>query len=180
MSSPRRHLDAYYTPVGATAELLNHISVKDTWVLECCNGAGDITRMLLPEAAVIKTNDIDPNLEADFHLDASEPRNWGGGWPTGAHWVISNPPFNKAPQIIPLAYDYASIGIAMLLRLSYLEPCFTRKSNRAQWLSEHPPTKLIVLPRISFTGDGKTDNVTCAWMVWIKGETRQEIKVIPR
>jgi hypothetical protein len=51
--------------------------------------------------------------------------------------------------------------------MSYLEPV----ENRGVWLNEHPPTTLIVLPRISFTGDGKTDNVTCAWMVWRKDPT---------
>ena len=52
----------------------------------------------------------------------------------------------------------------MLLRLSYAEPCL----NRAEWLKAHPISHLIVLPRISFTGNGKTDNVTCAWFVWDK------------
>jgi len=50
------------------------------------------------------------------------------------------------------------------LRLSYLEPC----QNRAQWLADHPLTKLIVLPRISFNGSGKTDSCTTAWMIWDK------------
>jgi hypothetical protein len=63
----------------------------------------------------------------------------------------------------------------MFLRLSYLEPV----RNRGAWLAAHPPTGLIVLPRISFTGDGQTDTVTCAWMVWDK-LARGTIRVIPR
>lgn len=58
----------------------------------------------------------------------------------------------------------AIVGVAMLLRLSYLEPT----KDRGHWLNDHPPTQMIVLPRISFTGDGKTDSVTCAWMIWHK------------
>ena len=49
--------------------------------------------------------------------------------------------------------------------------------DRGAWLNEHPPTTLIVLPRISFTGNGKTDSVTCAWMVWEKNAITQRIIV---
>jgi hypothetical protein len=54
--------------------------------------------------------------------------------------------------------------MAMLLRLSYLEPC----ENRASWLVEHPPAKLIVFnPRPRFRADtGGTDSVTSAWFIW--------------
>ncbi len=70
----------------------------------------------------------------------------------------------------------ARVGVAFLLRLSYLEPCW----DRADWLVQHPVSKLIVLPRISFTGDHKTDSVTCGWFVWVKGGTEQQIEVAPR
>lgn len=103
--------------------------------------------------------------KADYTADVSKPEVWST-FPRGAHWVVSNPPFNQAPLIVPLAWAYAEIGIAMLLRLSFLEPV----KNRGLWLNQCPPTELIVLPRISFTGDGKTDSVTCAWMIWRKGQ----------
>lgn len=183
MSSPRRKLDQYFTPASATVELLKHIHLTGN-VLECCNGDGGISNELLGGAWTVWTNDIDTSLQADFHLDASDRSNWAfmnAGGVNYYDWVVSNPPFNQAPQIVPLAYDYITLGIAMLLRLSYLEPCFTRKSNRAAWLAAHPPTKLVVLPRISFTGDGKTDNVTCAWMIWEKDPAAEKyIKVVPR
>ncbi len=174
MSSPRRKLDQYFTPAHATYELLKHIYVQTRQVLECCNGDGGISGPLANYGAILKTNDIDPELRADYHTDASDPRSWLG---VDTDWVISNPPFNLAPQIIPLAYEYANTGIAMLLRLSYLEPCESRvkSSRRGLWLQQHPPSKLIVLPRISFTGNGKTDNVTCAWFVWEKANPGKEI-----
>lgn len=139
--------------------------------MECCNGDGGISKNLHSPLA-IWTNDIDIYLKADFHHDVTLPWNF----PQQYDWIVSNPPFNVASQIIPRAWDAAVVGIAMLLRLSYLEPCL----DRDQWLESFPPTKLIVLPRISFTGNGKTDNVTCAWMVWDKRTTQQEIIVVPR
>ncbi len=174
MSSPRRHLDQYFSPARATHVLQRHVSIKGS-VFECCNGDGGISknlRGLVPGEPLI-TNDIDTALEADFHFDVARP--WSV--PIKCDWVISNPPFNEAAVIIPHAYEYATVGVAMLLRLSYLEPCL----NRAAWLAQYPPTQLIVLPRISFTGDGKTDNVTCAWFVWIKDCVEKSgITIVPR
>lgn len=141
-------------------------------VLECCAGDGKIAEVVNRRAGVdMYENDIDPQYGSQWNFDASQ------AWPNniGRHsWVVTNPPFNAAARIIPLAYEHAMDGIAMLLRLSFLEPV----EDRGAWLNANPPTKLVVLPRISFTGDGKTDSVTCAWMVWDKtGEIQREIVV---
>jgi hypothetical protein len=40
---------------------------------------------------------------------------------------------------------------------------------------EHSLSKLIVLPRISFTGNGKTDSVTCGWFIWIKDDSIKKL-----
>ena len=165
MSSQRRKLDQYFTEARATYALLDYVSVKGRYIFECCNGAGDISKLLAPECVAIKTNDIDPTLEANYHLDAAVRKSWEE-FPAGADWTISNPPFNLASQIIPLAFDYSVIGISMLLRGSYTEPTF----DRQDWLKAHERhlAHIIYLPRISFTGDGKTDNVSCNWYVWTK------------
>lgn len=164
----RRKNDFYPTPEWATHELLKRVSVGGT-ILECCVGDGAISRVLPAGArpSYVLTNDIDMGRYSDFKEDAARP----DGWETIANgisiaWVITNPPFNQAAQIVPLAYEHADEGIAMLLRLSFLEPV----EDRGAWLNEHPPTSMIVLPRISFTGNGKTDSVTCAWMIWEKGK----------
>lgn len=162
----RRQNDFYPTPAWATEELLKRISVRGT-ILECCAGDGAIADVMSREidsqlASAVWTNDIDGSRNCHFTFDASI------AWPLDrvADWVITNPPFNSAAKIVPLAYEHAALGIAMLLRLSFLEPV----EDRGAWLNEHPPTSMIVLPRISFTGDGNTDSVTCAWMVWEKSK----------
>lgn len=165
----RRKNDFYPTPDWATDELLKHVSVYGE-VVECCAGNGDISKALLRHAAisVVIENDIDPSRHTLFKFDAA------GAWPEGfglRDWVVTNPPFSDAARIVERAYNHSRIGSAMLLRLSFLEPV----ENRGAWLNQHPPTTLIVLPRISFTGDGKTDSVTCAWMVWDKRATEQRI-----
>lgn len=169
----RDALDRYYTPKWATEALLERVRVVGP-VVEPCVGIGNIASVLKRAGHVLSTNDIDKDVEAHTRLDATEKSYWTKN--RRAAWVISNPPFSLAASIIPLAYNAALTGVAMLLRLSYLEPC----QNRAYWLAEYPPTRLIVLPRISFTGDGKTDSVTCAWIVWYKDQRKlsQKIEIV--
>lgn len=165
----RRKLDFYPTPKWATELLVRSVPIYGG-ILECCSGDGAIADVLetMTEVKVWRNDIVDSMPRLDWAKDATDRFAW---YQMTEHhtvsWIVSNPPFSHAPQIIPLAYEHAAIGIAMLLRLSYLEPV----ENRGAWLNEHPPTQLIVLPRISFTGNGKTDNVTCAWMVWEKRKT---------
>ena len=91
------------------------------------------------------------------------------------NWVVSNPPFNQAFEILQRAFE-TEANIAFLLRLSFLEPTFQRQ----EFLAKHPPTKLIVLPRFSFTADGKTDSVTCAWMIWERNKPATSITIVTK
>jgi hypothetical protein len=167
----RRDNDFYPTPAWATQELLRKIPQIGGYILEPCVGDGAIARVIDGGNRVVYGSDIDPQMNCSFCGDATRRDFWENVrdvmFEERLDWAITNPPFNVAAQIVPLAYEFASVGIAMLLRLSFLEPV----EDRGAWLNEHPPTGMIVLPRISFTGDGKTDSVTCAWMVWEKSKT---------
>lgn len=165
----RRKNDFYPTPEWAAEDLMDEVSIRGN-VLEVCAGDGAIAKVIQRFTYTFR-NDIEDTMpQLDFVLNAADPRSWmmmvADRSGTRFDWVVTNPPFNQAAQIVPLAYGNAVRGIAMLLRLSYLEPV----KDRGAWLNAHPPTSMIVLPRISFTGDGKTDNVTCAWMVWDKSQ----------
>jgi len=165
----RRANDFYPTPEFATRELLARFPHIGGNIIECCAGDGAISQILATGSrlSTVFNNDIDITRGWSFHEDASRDEGWQEiGRRTNADWVVTNPPFNQAALIVPLAFDFARVGIAMLLRLSFLEPV----EDRGAWLNVMPPTDLIVLPRISFTGDGKTDSVTCAWMIWEKGK----------
>jgi hypothetical protein len=171
----RRANDFYPTPSWATEQLLARVWIGGV-VLEPCHGAGDITRVLQTHSHLdaLHTNDLDQKFEAHHHFDATDRSFWRC-FPRGIDWTVTNPPFSEAQAILPLAYEHSSLGVAMLLRITYLEPC----KGRAGWLKEYPPSRLLVLPRISFTGDGDTDLATCAWFVWEKGYATQVIEVIP-
>lgn len=155
----RRANDFYPTPGAATAILLNnakHLFLDRAHAYEPCAGDGAIARVLKNAGLVVTTNDIAPSRRADSHLDAAKMEIM-----PFESCVITNPPFNQA---LPIVRNFVEQGhpCAFLLRLSFLEPT----EARGGWLAENPPDRLIILPRISFTGDGKTDSVTCAWMIW--------------
>lgn len=168
-------LEQFFTPKKAVFELLKVLNLEDDdphVIFEPCVGAGAISTAILdfgihPD---IITNDIDETFPATFHKNAGSRKLWERvvkskwGNPT---WTITNPPFSKAWKIIPLAYEFSTEGVAAYLRLSWLEPC----QNRAFFLKKHPPTRLVVLPRISFSGDGKVDSVTGCWAIWDKDPT---------
>jgi len=184
----RRANDWYPTPAWATEILMKRLDNDDeheylTGVLEPCAGKGDIVKVLEKHFFNVWTVDIDPEMakfnRPGYHRteDTASPDYWST--PATIPYVITNPPFSKAQEIVSLAYQKTSRVLACLLRLSYLEPT----EARGEWLSIYPPTNLIVLPRISFTGDGKTDSVTCAWVVWDKvGALKNQppIEIVPK
>lgn len=166
----RRKLDQYYTPSVAVNAFLDLIDFQLSGnILEPFSGEGAISDALFERGFKVLTNDLDPNNKANHRLDLAISKgsasqralNWNKL--PSANWIITNSPFNLAPQVIPLALKHCDSGLIALLRLSYLEPC----RNRARFLQEYPPTQLWVTPRISFTGKG-TDSITTAWFMWDK------------
>lgn len=164
----RRDEDFYATPTWQTLALHARRPILD-WGgvhLEPCVGDGAIVRAL-NTALPFVTNDVVPrgDLVPDFLLDARQPETWAAFQRAGRlDVVITNPPFDVAFDIAQHAYDAAEIGLALLLRLSWLEPT----EDRGPWLREHPPTRVIVMPRYDYRRNGKTDSVTSAWMLWAK------------
>jgi hypothetical protein len=153
----RAELDFYPTPAAATRVLIARFSLRGRLVLEPCAGACDMAR----EFDRVITADVDQRRAVDYYADARVLRYEmipGGG---EIDWTATNPPFNVAT---PIVRNFAEQGrpCAFLLRLSWVEPC----DDRGEWLAKNPPAGMLVLPRLSFTGDRRTDSVTAAWMVW--------------
>ena len=168
----RRLLDNYPTPTRLTMGLLQYVPIVGR-VLEPCAGEGLMAETLqtfgLPLRTVFR-NDINPQYGYAWADDAADPGAalWREARPD---WVVTNPPFNQAMPILESAYSHSRIGVAFLLRLSFLEPT----NGRRAWLQAHATemSNLIIFgsPRPSFTDDGRTDSATVAWMVWQHGWT---------
>ena len=121
----------------------------------------------------VTTNDIDPTQPSLCHADAAGVTFWQTVVETRGpiDWVVTNPPFAQPTNyhIVRHALAHARCGVAMIQRLSFLEPT----QDRSDFLVEHPPTRMIVMPRWSYTSNGKTDSVTTAWMIWLRNEAWQ-------
>lgn len=159
----RSAFDYYPTPSWMTRSLLAaHPSIAGATVLEPCSGDGAIVRVLEDEAGcTVLTNDIDPRHPAQTGHDATNPAYWAGL--PYVEWVITNPPFNVAFPVLQHAVKAAHVGVALLLRKTFLEPT----DERGPWLAEHPPARLIGQPRYSFRGKG-SDSVSCDWYLWLR------------
>lgn len=169
----RQDFDRYETPGWMTASLLEHQPIdRALTILEPCCGDGAIVRALAASGfKTIITNDLDPRHEASRHRDAADPAFWELETFSRVDWVITNPPFNVALQIVEQAVILARIGVAMLLRKTFLEPTGTERhpkpEDRGPWLSIHPPSRMIGLPRHSFRGKG-SDSVSTDWYIWLR------------
>jgi hypothetical protein len=163
--SERRAFDFYPTPAWMTRALLRRVQPFD--VLEPCAGDSAIANVLKAEGLTVITNDADLSRSTDFHLDMTRRESWQTlTYPFTANrimWGVTNLPFNVADEIVPLAVEHLP-SFATILRLSWLEPTAARQ----RFLAEHPPAKVIVLPRHDFKGRGATDSVTSAWFIWEK------------
>lgn len=167
MAVPRILNDFYPTPTPITEGLLKSVSITGG-VFEPCAGHNAITDVLNQHSDI---NAVGSDLLWDIpekHTtnDATDPTFWHE-WGK-FDWVATNPPFSVAEKILPLGYEHADVGIAFLLRLSWLEPC----NGRAQWMEDHKDHLqkiIIVSPRVRFRTDiNGSDSVTCAWFVWRK------------
>lgn len=157
--SKRRERDAYFTPDWATQQLLHAFpEIRGGVLLDPTCGDGRMARALSSRFSRVVLNDIEPKPGVtQYHMDA---RNHVLYEEARADYVISNPPFLLSGPLAWMALQGARVGVALLMRCTFLEPCEGR-----EWLTRRPPDAVLALPRISFTGGG-TDSAPCWWFVW--------------
>ena len=157
----RRDLDKYRTPPWMTEAFKESFpDVKGDILIDPCAGDCRMAAALASRFGYAVTNDIDLDEPTNEHFDATLPAFWDDELPNIGTWVVSNPPFRQALPIIQRALMFTP-NVAMLLRSTWLEPT----KERAELLKTCPPSRMLYLPRGSFTGGG-SDSVSCAWFVW--------------
>ncbi len=89
---------------------------------------------------------------------------WPGHNPT--QWIITNPPFKLGADFAVKAIEKADVGVAMLVRLGFLESI----GRYERLFSHHRPEVLVFVERVPmFRGRldnrGSTATAYC-WLIW--------------
>ena len=102
------------------------------------------------------------SLQADTQYDASSKECFGAFTDKSRRvdWIVTSPPYKNVFGIIGVALRLARVGVALKLRLTFLEPTKTR----GNWLKENPHSAVVVLPRATYRG--RQCNSPEAWFVW--------------
>ena len=170
----RLTLDRYYTPPAVPRACVPLLAIgPGSHVVEPSVGAGAWVHALREHVPGVRVSGVDLDPEAAGLALCDDARV--GDWPevAGAYdrcdWVVGNPPFSHAEEHVRASLRVARVGVAMLLRLAFLE-----SAERAPFWREHPAAEVRVFSeRPSFTG-GKTDSCAYGLFVWRAGvvETR--------
>lgn len=169
---PDDSLDYFPTPPWATRALIESVlpylgvqAIGSVWEPAC--GEGHIAEVLreYAEGPVIAT-DIHPYGYSRQILDFLDDR----GHP--ADWIVTNPPFgDKTEDFVLRALDRAKVGVAMFVRMQWLEGVGRYESV----FRDNPPTTIaffaerVNLCKGRWDPDGTTATAYI-WLVWLKGE----------
>lgn len=163
-------LDFFPTPPWAAragGELIQSIDPGAWSCWEPAAGGGHMAHGLRDYFAAVLETDVFPhgqNIERVVDFTATE----GDG--LSADWIVTNPPFKLGEAFIRRALDRAQRGVAMLLRLAFLEsvgrfPLF----YGAQPLTIAAPFAERV-PMVEGRWDPEASSATAyCWFIWRKG-----------
>lgn len=166
---PRVEFDHYPTPRWMTQQLIKYADIDEGSIFEPCAG-DDLAIAKEFKGHHIITNDLYAS-RCSWNMDATKGECWDR---PQLDWVITNPPFDQQQPIIQKAYEFARVGVAMLLRVTADEMVIGKKAKaRADWWADHPEALAIKMPRFSFAKSSKSgkwsvDSAYCQWFVWRK------------
>jgi DNA (cytosine-5)-methyltransferase 1 len=176
-NNKRHELDRYDSPHWFVTAVAPYVRLEGT-IGEVCYGSGILAHCLREAGHLVWGNDINPDTDCQYHLDATDPQAWEN-FPE-ADWIYTNPPYGDAiAPILENAWNHAKRGVVLLVRAAWDEPC----DDRATWLYDHPYTRRITLPRFKFkrdaSGQWKADNSTISAFIWDKEIPCEQSLTIP-
>ena len=181
-----RKLDFYPTPPWAARaglELIRSLDPDATDLWEPACGRGHIAGPLRELGCSVQATDIHPFGFGEVH-------DFLGGlpvalsWARPPAWVVTNPPFRHAAAFIQRGLEVATMGVAILARLSFMEAACRYKLV----FSGATPVSVVApfIERVPIqlgSYDPRLSTATAyAWFVWRKGErfgAAPELRPIP-
>lgn len=159
-------LDFFPTPPWATRALIRHVIRPGGDVLDPCAGAGHMAETLREQFDKVYSCDIaDYGYKLDRNGDFLDPE-----FKPRVDWVIANPPFKLAESFILKSLQCARIGVAMMVRTSFVEG-----SGRYKRLYSINPPSIIAhfverVPMVKGRYDPDATTMTSyCWFVWQRG-----------
>lgn len=86
----------------------------------------------------------------------------------GVHWIVTNPPFNLAEDFVRIGLAHAGRGVAMLVRLAFLEGQKRHALLHGDW-----PVRVVApfaerVPMVKGRWDPDASSATAyAWFLWL-------------
>lgn len=169
----RKAADFYPTPVDASQVLLDQLQLAaGTSVWEPACGDGAMAQVL--EANALQVTATDLRIDSgygqggvDFLAADSIP----------CDWIITNPPFNVAPEFIEKALSITP-NVAMLLKSQ-----FWHARRRIELFERLPPALILALtwrPSFLEAERGSSPLMDVMWVVWMDGDTSSTYRPVRR
>lgn len=163
-----RQLDYFPTPPWAAragGELITRLDPEARTVWECACGAGHMAAPFEDYFEQVFASDIHRHrygATIDFLSDYADDRRWD--------WIATNPPFKPAGEFLTLAMQRARRGVALLLRVQFLEGV----GRYPLLYGDQPMTAFAPfserVPMVLGKWDPEASTATAyAWFVWMKG-----------
>lgn len=172
---PDDSLDYFPTPPWASRALIEHVlpqveffrgDIRKQGAWEPACGEGHIAEVLREYFADVAASDIHDYGYGDGHDFLCDQVQF-----CRTDWIITNPPFGEKTEAFVLrAIDDARIGVAMFVRLQWLETI----GRYERLFKDRPPTLIaffterVNLCKGRWDPDGGTATAYI-WLVWVKG-----------
>lgn len=155
--------DFYPTPIWGTKALLKYETFSGN-ILEPCCGEGDMAEVLKETGCQIHAYDLHDRgygIQKDFFDIFDQYEN-----------VITNPPYNIAPEILEHALKISTSKVCLLVRTAFLES----RSRYMRFYRDNPPARVLIFSeRLSMYPkgyDAKSGGTTSySWLIWDKQDT---------
>lgn len=191
---PHDSLDDFPTPPWATRALCEFLEELGF----------ELSMLSCREPAANRGHMVRPLFESFGHVMASDIYDYGVGYIVQDYlfgldehfdrtdWTITNPPFRLAEQFIERALRLSRVGVAVIVRTSFLEG-----QDRCEGLfRKDPPAFVLQLSErcgmfkgrlmrlgtkyVDYKGDERSAATATSycWIVWLKGETDTRLRWI--
>lgn len=185
---PPDSLDFFPTPPWATRAFCQYVLPRLSWLSprpsrmcawDPCAGEGHMAEVLRETFGAVYASDVH-----DYGKGYAVGSFVGQGLdiamhPGTAHWIIFNPPFRLAEEFLERAINEALVGVAALLRTSFIE-----SDERYQFYDRHPLTLFAPyaerVPMTKGIWDPEASTATSySWFVFRKGMEPMPPFIIP-